>query len=245
MAAHLEPEILIVDEVLAVGDAAFQKKCLGKMGDVADEGRTVLFVSHNMAAVESLCRGAILLDDGQVIASGSAHEIVTTYAEHATLLGSSDIEARTDRRGNGRVRITGIAPAVRTGSDSSIRIRYRGEDPVRNVDFALALFTTRGEGVAHLSTSATGGPFKHLPKRGEVTCRLPRASVAPGLYRVNAFCTIGGQVADWVTDAAVIEVAEGDFYGSGRLPPSGYGSVLVEHSWVSASAPERVESETC
>ena len=245
VAAHLETEILIVDEVLAVGDAAFQKKCLAKMGDVADGGRTILFVSHNMAAVEALCRVAILLDGGQVIASGSASEIVSRYAEHAASLGSSDIETRTDRRGDGRLRVTGIASAVQTGTDSSIRIRYRGEGPLRNVDFALALFTTRGEGVAHLSTNASGGPFTHLPEIGEVTCQLPRASVAPGLYRVNVFCTIGGQVADWVTDAALIEVAEGDFYGSGRLPPSGYGSVLVEHSWASATASEQAEAQPC
>ncbi|MBC7243045.1 MAG: ABC transporter ATP-binding protein, partial [Anaerolineae bacterium] len=81
VAAHLDPEILLVDEVLAVGDAAFQKKCLGKMGEVAGEGRTVLFVSHNMAAVESLCRRAFLLSQGQVANVGEVHSVVAEYLE--------------------------------------------------------------------------------------------------------------------------------------------------------------------
>ena len=79
VAAHLEPEILMVDEVLAVGDAAFQKKCLGRVGDIAEEGRTVLFISHNMAAVTRLCRRAILLDEGRVVKDGPSHEVVSSY----------------------------------------------------------------------------------------------------------------------------------------------------------------------
>src|SRR5256884_476759 len=89
VAAHLEPEILLVDEVLAVGDAAFQKKCLGKMGDVAKEGRTVLFVSHNMAAVRSLCSRAFLLSDGRILSSGAANEVVSAY-ESAMARGDSN-----------------------------------------------------------------------------------------------------------------------------------------------------------
>jgi lipopolysaccharide transport system ATP-binding protein len=79
VAAHLEPEIFVVDEVLAVGDSEFQKKCLGKMGDVAQEGRTVLFVSHNMAAVRSLCRQAVLLDKGRITATGATSDIISQY----------------------------------------------------------------------------------------------------------------------------------------------------------------------
>src|SRR6185312_2205334 len=85
VASHLEPEILLVDEVLAVGDAAFQKKCLGKMGLVAREGRTLLFVSHNMAAVRSLCPRSIWLDKGQIVAAGETEQVVLDYLEQATL----------------------------------------------------------------------------------------------------------------------------------------------------------------
>src|SRR6185369_16443293 len=85
VASHLEPEILLVDEVLAVGDAAFQKRCLGKMGAVAREGRTLLFVSHNMAAIRSLCPQVIWLDKGQIVAAGETEPIVRNYLEHATV----------------------------------------------------------------------------------------------------------------------------------------------------------------
>src|SRR5262249_35528373 len=81
VAAHLEPEILVVDEVLAVGDAAFQKKCLGKMGEAASEGQTVIFVSHNLAAVQRLCKTAILLDRGHIVASGNSAEVVSRYVQ--------------------------------------------------------------------------------------------------------------------------------------------------------------------
>jgi lipopolysaccharide transport system ATP-binding protein len=86
VAAHLEPEILVVDEVLAVGDAAFQKKCLGKMGDVAKEGRTVLFVSHNMGVIRSLCETAIWLNGGQIVKKGSADEVIQSYIKNQTQL---------------------------------------------------------------------------------------------------------------------------------------------------------------
>ena len=104
VAAHLEPEILVVDEVLAVGDAEFQKKCLKKMGDVAGEGRTVLFVSHNMGAVQTVCRQAVLLADGQVKRMGPAREVVAEYLKVSDDITSIPLIHRQDRRGEGRFR---------------------------------------------------------------------------------------------------------------------------------------------
>jgi lipopolysaccharide transport system ATP-binding protein len=124
IAAHLEPEILVVDEVLAVGDAAFQIRSLAKMGDVAHGGRTVLFVSHNMAAVESLCSSAIVLRDGEVAADGSPDLVVRDYLNDLEFRGSIDLASRRDREGNGRLRLTGLASDLRTGQDSTIRLAY-------------------------------------------------------------------------------------------------------------------------
>src|SRR5688572_3024387 len=101
VAAHLEPEILLVDEVLAVGDAAFQKKCLGKIGEVAGAGRTVLFVSHNMAAITSLCTRVVYLDKGLFSADGSANEIVQLYLTRSAGNVVENLADRTDRGGNG------------------------------------------------------------------------------------------------------------------------------------------------
>ena len=106
VAAHLEPEILIVDEVLAVGDAEFQKKCLGKMGDVSRKGRTVLFVSHNMAAVEHLCRRVLVLEDGRNVFDGSSQDAIATYLEAPIVYSSTSLESRLDRQGTGRILFT-------------------------------------------------------------------------------------------------------------------------------------------
>ena len=107
VAAHLEPEILLVDEVLAVGDAAFQKKCLGKMGEVAQAGRTILFVSHNMAAVKSLCGRGVCVENGRVSAPMPVDEAVEHYlAGVAGQIAQVPLAQRTDRRGSGRVKVT-------------------------------------------------------------------------------------------------------------------------------------------
>ena len=117
VAAHLEPEILIVDEVLAVGDAAFQRRCLAKMEDVTHEGRTVLFVSHNMASVESLCTRAVLLQSGQVVADGGVREVVDAYLHSIESLPAASVADREDRRGDGRLRFTNIQSSMRLGAN--------------------------------------------------------------------------------------------------------------------------------
>ena len=218
VAAHLETEILIVDEVLAVGDAAFQKKCLAKMGDVAKGGRTILFVSHNMAAVEALCTRGVLLDHGSVVAAGTAAEAVQQYVNVAIDLSMVHLAARTDRRGDGRLRFTSIESQLRTGAESELRLGFEAQASLHNVEVAVGMFTTGGVGAAHLATSSSGRDFEIVPSSGTFVCRLPRAALLPGQYRVNAFCRVNGEVADWVTDAAVVSVSEGDYFGTGRLP---------------------------
>src|SRR5207253_8224188 len=108
VAAHLKPEILIVDEVLAVGDVRFQKKCMGKMGSIAKEGRTVLFVSHNVGAVRSLCSRAILLDGGVLQATGTSAEITSKYLARLDGRLEYDLNKRVDREGNGDLRCVAV-----------------------------------------------------------------------------------------------------------------------------------------
>src|SRR6266498_2716034 len=109
VAAHLEPEILIVDEVLAVGDAAFQKKCLGKMRGVTGEGRTVLIVSHNMAAIQGLCSKCYLLSSGQLIAEGSPRNVVERYLADASVATPAQLRQRKDRQGSGEIQFLEVA----------------------------------------------------------------------------------------------------------------------------------------
>jgi lipopolysaccharide transport system ATP-binding protein len=137
VAAHLEPEILIVDEVLAVGDAAFQKKCLGKMGDAAREGRTVLFVSHNMQAVKALCTRAILLEQGQIVADGSVEEVVHGYLRDHDNLGSQRIWADpAERPGDGDCRLAAVRVVDAAGDPSGSF--FSGQPLTVELEFDLA-----------------------------------------------------------------------------------------------------------
>lgn len=237
VAAHLEPEVLVVDEVLAVGDAAFQRKCLGKMENVAAEGRTVLFVSHNMAAITNLCQTGILLDRGRMIASGPIDSVVDHYLGTIDDAHEDTLERRVDREGDGRLRFVNVGfngkatGVMRAGQPATIGLHYEAKPPLRNVDVSLAFYSSFGEGILHLSNAVSGDPLDDIPPRGELRCVFDKLPLMPGTYSLNIYCSVNGVLADWVKDAARVQVVEGDFYGTGRLPPPGYGSVLVEHRW--------------
>ena len=231
VAAHLEPEILVIDEVLAVGDAAFQQKCLARMEDVSHEGRTVLFVSHNMAAVQSLCTSGILLEGGQVTFVGGAADTVDKYLEAVASAPRTKLSDRPDRTGDGRLRLLAIDSDLRLGAPGELRIHFRAEQGLRNVTVSVGLFTARGEGALFLGNEIVGDPMDYLPTEGAFVCKIDRASLMPGRYTANIYAAVNGVVADWVTDAASIDVLEGDYFGTGRTPPPGYGSVVVTHHW--------------
>jgi lipopolysaccharide transport system ATP-binding protein len=240
VAAHLEPEILIVDEVLAVGDAQFQRKCLGKMGDVAKEGRTVLFVSHNMAAVEGLCRNAFQLEEGRVVRTGPSHEVVQAYLASLPMLAGQELEQRSDREGNGRFRFTrsefrvsGMsAQALRCGQDAQIIVSYRGAgEPLRNVSISIPIFTTGGQCMLMLANHLVGVDFEQIPREGRFSVRIPRLPLSPGQYYLNLYGEVNGVLADWVKQAVLLTVEGGDFYGTGHLPPKSHGGFLLPHEW--------------
>jgi len=242
VAAHLEPEILIVDEVLAVGDAAFQKKCLGKMSDVAHEGRTVLFVSHNMAAIQSLCKRALLLHAGKLVADGDCKRVVDEYLQIVDQVSDVSLGERSDRKGNQSLRFIGfelrdaqencVAYGC-SGQDVLISLEYESTAPtaLQNVHVALGVHGRFDENLFHLSTGVNGFDFQSVPAKGRIICRIPRLPLQAGKYTFNLFCTVGGEVADWIENAGMIEVEAGDFFGSGKLPPAAQGAFIVQHSW--------------
>jgi lipopolysaccharide transport system ATP-binding protein len=110
-------------------------------------------------------------------------------------------------------------------------VEYEAEAELRNIVLSVGLFTSRGEGALYLSTEIAGETIEDVPRSGTLVCGFDRVSLLPGRYSVNVYCTVNGILADWVVDAAVIDVAEGDYYGTGRLPPPGYGSVVVPQRW--------------
>ena len=241
VAAHLEPEILIVDEVLSVGDAAFQKKCLGKMEDVAKGGRTVLFVSHNMAAIQAFCSKCYLLGSGQLLAEGSPRDVVEQYLAEVSFVPSIPLEQRTDRQGNGEIQLLHVSilngegrnidPAL-TGQDIDIVISYRSRAsrPISRLDLHVTFYTTLGQFMFTCSSEGSGYSFEGLAPSGEVVCHIPELPLAPGRYVFNLFSTVGGEIADWVQQAGYLNVAAGDYFGTGQLRTHHEGFV-VKHRW--------------
>ncbi|MBI3568269.1 MAG: ABC transporter ATP-binding protein [Gemmatimonadetes bacterium] len=241
VAAHLDPEILVVDEVLAVGDAAFQRKCLGKMGEVArEEGRAVLFVSHNMVAITALCERGILLEQGRLTADGAAGAVVQQYLRSLETLGVTPLADRADRRGTGALRFESLAIVnaatggglVRSGDDVRLEVRYRSDAPsLTNVHIDAVIHGPFDEQLCQLSSTAQRGEFERVPGGGVFTCRIPRLPLEAGTYRVTLYCTVNGDIADWVMHAGSIDVEPGDYFGTGRTNFEGQGHFLVTHAW--------------
>jgi lipopolysaccharide transport system ATP-binding protein len=238
VAAHLDPEILVVDEVLAVGDAAFQKKCLGKMGDVAREGRTVLFVSHNMSTIQALCRKAIWIDRGTLMESGPTSAVVQGYLEAAQVADVAPVAARIDRQGDGSVRVRSIRiePAdgqsiIRTTSQLRVTIDYASERPVRLPRFVVEIYDLSGAGIYLLDTKCTGDLPDVIPACGAVVCETEPIKLTPGRCYVNLEVRKGDAKADAVEDAAQFDVEAEDFYPTGRMPGRDRVMAVIRQQW--------------
>lgn len=242
VAAHLEPEILLVDEVLAVGDAAFQKKCLGRMRDVASIGRTVVFVSHNMAAVSSLCSKAMVLWDGKLeYPLGEVEEAVQVYLAQVHEITKTKLADRTDRKGDGRVRIVDFGTFDRqgneleylaTGQEVDFRIYYFSrENSLENVAVAIGITSNSGAFISMLSNQVAGETFQSIGRDGFFSCRIKKLALAPGSYTANLIIRSNDVIQDWIQQAVTITVEPGDFFGTGRMPPQTHGGVLFEQEW--------------
>lgn len=248
VAAHLEPEILLVDEVLAVGDAAFQKKCLGKMGEVAQGGRTVLFVSHNMAAIQNLCRVGLVLNAGQVQFSGPIDQAVALYLQESTRpVREVNLRDRQDRQGNGALRFTQVRlhdhnqqplETVLTGQDITISFAYEAHqaDPQAQVNVAFNLYNAQGVLLTNLNSRDVGRTVLPIGRRGRFECHWPKFSLRSGIYTCALFCEINGNIADWLQSAFQIQVEDGDFFGTGSVVLRSQGEFLVPYDWQSVPA---------
>lgn len=243
VAAHLEPEVLLVDEVLAVGDADFQRKCLGKMGEVAQQGRTVLFVSHNMAAIQNLCHRCVLIENGRVLTEGDTEEVISTYLASNDRREVKDLRSRKDRNGDGSIQFQLVsfhrkngesASTFLSGDDLIVKLRYtvtRPLSPSSSILVGLSVQDAYGDTLFLCSNELTGEIEREWPTNGDVICRITRLPLSRGVYSTNIYLAVNGVVADWVTEAAVFEMEIGDFYGTGRNPPSSHSRFLVPHAW--------------
>ncbi len=241
VAAHLEPEILLVDEVLAVGDAAFQNKCLARMGDVARAGRTVVFVSHNLAAVQALCQSAVLLCSGRVQARGGVGEVIMAYHAEASISENS-LPARADRQGDQRLRASQLCiypvhgcpgGAVCVGDDTVFELHYEnpGGKPVRDLEVTVGIYDFLGRAVTFLENAPTGVPITTDRSGGIARCTVRRLPLVPGTYLVNIQLKEHLTVIDWVQQALAFTVHDGDFFATGKQTYTRLGGIFVPQSW--------------
>ncbi|MFQ5353958.1 MAG: ABC transporter ATP-binding protein [Thermodesulfobacteriota bacterium] len=245
VAAHLEPEILIVDEVLAGGDAAFQQKCLGKMGEVAKGGRTILFVSHNIAAVKKLCTKVVLLEGGRIAASGTVDEVTEKY------LNSGNME-----EGGGPVRITGIPyhhkktgftiddikvtdldgeeiTNLGTGDSIKIRVNYKADKIITSPGLVIKFKTNMGIEVFRLSNMPISGyTVKEIKDAGYFELTIKYLPLLGGLYVVDIeLARENIELYFTMENAVQLRVEPTDVYGSGLAMDTRRGLIAVAHEW--------------
>lgn len=243
VAAHLDPDVLIVDEVLAVGDAGFQKKCIAAMADLRTGGRTVLFVSHNMAAVENLCSRGIWIDKGQMRMDGPAKDVIKAYLGSYAGESSDGQELEVEgRTGNGDMRFTEIellsgegvqSPVIQSGDSVTLRLHYRAEKRVLHPNFTLRLYTSMGTLITETSTGLHGYAIQSIaPGEGYIDVDLVDLNLLPSRYML-ALTVVGG--ADGaVLDGdvrAYLDVEPSAAAGTVRALNSRFGIVYFKQRW--------------
>jgi homopolymeric O-antigen transport system ATP-binding protein len=252
VAAHLDPEILIVDEVLAVGDAEFQRKCLSKMNDVARDGRTVLFVSHNMTATLNLCRRAVVLEAGRVVFDGAISDAVANYTSRLARQtgGYVDLRGECARAPGMRPIIRGIGlrrvdrtqhtANFKTGDDVALDIHYDcGASSVDVVQVTIS--TTAGERLVTLGSHLSPGAPDTISGRGVATCVARHLPLTQGEYDVSV--TMSNRIpwhdVDCVDPALRIEVENDDYFGTGLRPGTEQGPIAHRSEWSLVPAVEK------
>ena len=249
VAAHLEPEILVVDEVLAVGDADFQKKCLGKMGGVANSGRTVLFVSHNMAAISALCPRCVTLDGGRLTACGRTADCIHHYLNMKQANGSR-APRRQHTSGQSHIRSCqvlnvreDVVESVQCGDHVTFSIDCVASDADATYAAAINLYNERGTRVFYCNSMVVEGkPFVSLCGESSLRCHIPRLPLMPGTYLAHVSLTQNDERVDLVENAFGFDVVAGDYWKTGRFaagpnPPV----VLVDQHWTSSGGSSQAD----
>jgi hypothetical protein len=220
IAAHLDPDILLLDEVLAVGDAAFQAKCLERIGELRKAGRTIVFISHDLAAVYRLCDRVLLLNRGGIVADGPPRQVIDQYQQLTFAGQDADFQ---DDDPNNPAECTGIsftapdAAEIRTGHPMVARLSYRCRTALQNVTFRISIYWPSGYLCTQLSTESSGSPINLEPGSGTIEFECPMLPIVQGLYRVDLSIQSNGEDIDLRQRCATLRVdpgriCDGDFY---------------------------------
>ncbi len=243
VAAHLDSEILLVDEVLAVGDMEFQRKCLGKMEEVASRGKTVLLVSHNLATIKDLCKIGMLIESGKTSPIKNIQVVVKDYLSHFTNTSGSDLFSRKSKALNRDLTITDCkfynqsgeeAITVCSGQYLKIVIGYEGKMPntLFNVIFRVQFFDHSSNNILFVcNNNHSATPFPNLPQKGQVSCIIKKLPLNKGRYYIDLQVLNNYNVADQIDVIKTFNVEPGNYFGTGKLPRINKG-VLIDHSWI-------------
>jgi lipopolysaccharide transport system ATP-binding protein len=247
IAAHLDPEIMIVDEVLAVGDVGFQRKCLGKMAEASANNRTIFFVSHNLAAVETLCNRAIVLRDGMVVFTGDAKDAIDYYLHNAAVEDFSsashivDLSCAPGRSPKYDPHLTSVelytsndmpvCGELPLGAPLKAVIHFTLKRPCASFDASIAFDTLSGQRIC-TAHSAYEPERIHEVRSGEqvLVCDIPSVPLIPGEYKLSVGLDIPTNIeVDWVEDVKRVTVTRTDYYGTGIVPTK--GAFLLQNRW--------------
>lgn len=244
VAAHLEPEILLVDEVLAVGDAVFQTKCLAQMGEIHRQGKTILFVSHNMNLVSSICQRGIVLDEGKAVFDGRIQDAINFYEgdlfQNKYL--QKDLRERTDRRGTGEVRIVSFhvedeagrkIERIPNGATINLFFGYETRDgkEAKNIELGILVERSGGERAFQFGTRFTGQNFRSIPAKGHISCTINKFPLVPGRYNILCHLRCESRDSDVLSSLTYLDVVNGDFYKSGYEVHENETKFLVDGTW--------------
>jgi len=243
VAAHLSTDVLFVDEVLAVGDVNFQKKCLGAMRELSDGGRTVIFVSHNMAAVENLCQRTIWISHGQVRQDGATKDVIRAYMNsfEAADQQSLDLSAVRERHGTGQARFLkmeflndtgGNHNLIHSGDGLRVRFHYECLRDIPNLYFGLRIYTNLGMLVSNIHNWSTNQVVPRAPQgKGSIDLEIDSLNLMPGTYYLGVWVSGHNEWHDVLDNVAKLNIEPSDFYGTGRGVEARFGLIFFPFRW--------------
>lgn len=241
VAAHLEPEILIVDEVLAVGDAAFQKKCLTRMENIGKNGTTILFVSHNMAIIQSLCSKCVYLNYGHLELFDKTNVVIKKYIENFTNFDYINLSKRIDRKGDKKIFFTEFyledennnkVKSLICGKKGYLVFKFINttNGKLQNILFNLGIDNLYGNRIALISNEICNDIIDEINyNNGIIKIEINKIPFMPGRYYFTIYTIVNGVLSDWIQNAGFFDVEYGNYYKSAKLPPAGQSDVLFDY----------------
>ncbi|MFN8421286.1 MAG: ABC transporter ATP-binding protein [Anaerolineae bacterium] len=258
VAAHTDADILLVDEVLAVGDVSFQRKALEKIASLTTMGCTTLFVSHNSHSIRQFCDSAIVLEKGRLVFNGTPDEAVRHYMQSPGVFTADpdavfSLRERRDRRGDGFLRFTQVElrsdqdhpqASVAAGQTFKMRLCYEAQEELASASVLLSITVSNDQGVVltNLNTRDTQMMTLQVRQSGYFECVWQRLNLRPGVYQCNVYGEVNGVISDALTSAFRLVVDPGDFFETGERLTGVQGEVFVDHRWESCSSEVIAES---